>query len=156
MNTTGLIWLREILWWIFTALLTTAVMLPIYGYIQQQYYLSNIMFLVVATTLFRYTVFIHSTPYLKPVWVRLLLVTVLALVFFQFMRVIQDFLYTIDNYSISSFLLPERMFDHADETQAVYRYFKREYLAAATATQMLIVIFALRAIASVWHLGKKH
>lgn len=156
MNATSLTWLREVLWLLFTAVFAAIILLPIFDYLRNQYIAYNLLFIVTSVTLFRYTVFLNSTPYLKSVWVRIVLGAVLAIAFWQFIRIIQDFLFAIDNYTILAFLQENIVDIHADEVQSVYAYFKREFIAFSTATIMLIIIFGLRVLASIWGLGASH
>lgn len=153
-STTGLNWLRELLWWLFTFIFVAVVLFPIQGYIKPEYQSINILFIVLTVTYFRYILFLDSVPYLGSTWAKIALFIINALIFFQFLRAIQGFLDVMDTHTLSAFLTEEYMFAHADEVEDVFQYFKQEYIIFATSCQMLLVILNVRMVYSVWSSGK--
>ena len=150
----GLKWLRELLWWLFTGVFLALVLFPIQGYIKPEYQSINILFIVLTVTYFRYILFLDTVPYLSSTWAKVALFIVNALIFFQFLRAIQDFLDVMDHHTLSAFLTEEYMFAHADEVQQVFTYFKKEYIIFATTCLMLLPILNIRMLYSVWSSGK--
>lgn len=148
-------WFRELLWWIFTIIVAVAVILPAGGFIRFDFLWVNILYVVVTVTFIRYIVFLNHVPYLKGFWVRVALLVISMVVFWQFMRQIQDFLYAIDNYTISAFLTKDVMFETNEHISNIYQYFKKEYIVFSTASEMLIIILVFRLVYSFWGNEKK-
>lgn len=152
---TKLNWLRELLWCIATAIVAIIVLMPLHGIISNTYLKTNLLLVVVALTYFRYTIYLNQVPYLSTLYVRVLLVFIIGVGFWQFMRRMQDFMYIADNYTISTFLVPEKAFGNGESLERAFLYFKQEYLLANIAVLLLSVILGLRTISSLWKLGKK-
>lgn len=149
-------WLREGLWLLLTLIVVAIVLFPLFGSINSDYLLSNAMFIAFAFTYFRYTVFLNMVPYLKPVWTRVLLIIINITLFFQGLRLIQEFLFVIDNYTISNFLTTASMFEFTEQSQEMFLYFKRSYVSSSTAAMVLLVICTLRVAASLWNYSREY
>ncbi|MDX2003160.1 MAG: hypothetical protein SFW35_12045 [Chitinophagales bacterium] len=149
-------WLRELLWWLAAAIIIAIVLLPLVGTIKNELLLHTALFSLVAITLFRYTVFLNQVPYLRHLYARVALIVVVAVGIFQFVRQLQNFMYIADNYTISSFLKDERMYEHADAITQTFLYFKQLHLLALVSILMLSVILILRTIASLRTIGRDY
>ena len=155
-NELALLWIRELLWWVFTALLAALLLFPCYGIISNKLLLNNAGLAVAAITMFRYTVFLQQVPYLRHLYARVVLLVVVGFAFFQFLRVVQDFLFIIDNYTISTFLRDEIMFQTNEAINKAYLYFKQEYLFLCVTLLILSVVLMFRLVGSVWKLGRDY
>lgn len=155
-QTASLQWLREGLWLLLTLIVIGIVLSPVLGGIKKEYLINNAMFIAFAFTYFRYTVFLGMVPYLKPVWTRVLLIIINIILFFQALRLIQEFMFVIDNYTISNFLTTEHMFEFTEEAQGLYMYFKKSYIVSSTSATVLLVICTLRVAASLWNYSKEY
>jgi hypothetical protein len=155
MTQTKLSWLFEILWLAFGALLTLLVLTPVIGTINEEYLTNNALFIFLSVTFFRLFLFVKRVPYLSKMWMRVVLIGVLGVLFFQFMISIQEFLWDMDNATISRFLTSEKSFEHSQSTIDTYYYFKSEFILFATACQMMTILLALRLVASMWQYSPK-
>lgn len=150
-----LAWLFELLWLAFAAILTLVVLLPVHGTINEEYLRDNAIFIFLTVTFFRLFLYVKQVPYLTKLLARVLLIVLLGVLFFQFMITIQEFLWDMDNHTISKFLTPEKAFQHSQETVDKYFYFKSEFILFATACEMMVVLLAIRVVASMWQYGPK-
>lgn len=148
-------WLFELLWLAFAAILTIVVLLPVHGTINEEYLMDNAIFIFLTVTFFRLFLYVKQVPYLTKLVARVLLIMLLGVLFFQFMITIQEFLWDMDNHTISKFLTPEKAFQHSQATVDKYFYFKSEFILFATACEMMVVLLAIRVVASMWQYGPK-
>jgi len=110
--------------------------------------------IVTAITYFRFIIYLNYVPYLHHLYTRVVLIVVAAVGFWQFIRKMQDFMYVVDNYTISTFLSPDKMFVDGDAVQRSFLYFKQEYLLFNISVLILTIVLVLRTISSLWKLGK--
>jgi hypothetical protein len=155
-NTTALLWIKELLWWLVTALVVVLLLFPAYAVINDRLLINCALLTAVAVTLFRYTVFLNQIPYLKHLYTRVAIIIVVAVCFFQFLRLMQDFLFIKENYTISSFLQDNIIFRTGDNINAVFLYFKQVYLFSNVTVLILSVALILRSIGSLWRLGRHY
>ncbi len=155
MTQTKLAWLFELLWLSFAAILTVMVLLPVLGTINSEYLTTNAIFVFLTVTFFRLFLYIKQVPYLAKLWARVILIAILGVLFFQFMITIQQFLWDMDNHTISKFLTVEKSFEHSQATVDTYFYFKSEFILFATACELMLVLLAIRVVASMWQYGPK-
>ncbi len=155
MTQTKLSWLFELLWLAFAAIITLMVLLPAIGTINGEYLITNAFFVFLTVTFFRLFLYINQVPYLTKLWARVILIAFLGILFFQFMITIQQFLWDMDNHTISKFLTPAKAFEHSEAILDKYYYFKSEFLLFAIASEMMIVLLAIRVVASMWQYGPK-
>lgn len=155
MTQNKLAWLFELLWLAFAAILTVVVLLPVFGTINEEYLIDNAIFVFLTATFFRLFLYIKRVPYLTKLLARVLLIVLLGVLFFQFFITIQEFLWDMDNHTISKFLTPEKAFQHSQATVDKYFYFKSEFILFATACQIMVVLLAIRVVASMWQYGPK-
>lgn len=155
MTHTKLAWLFEVLWLVFAALLTLLVLTPVIGTINQDYLLNNALFIFLTVTFFRLFLFVKRVPYLSKLWMRVVLIAIMGVLFFQFMYSIQGFFWDMDNHTISKFLTLEKSFEHSQATVDAYFYFKSEFILFATACELMIVMLAIRLVSSMWQYGPK-
>ena len=147
--------LSELLWWSATFIVAALVLLPIYGTIANANLKLNLIMIVVSLTCFRYIIFLNQVPYLSLLPTRVALIILVALGFWQFMTQLQHFMFVVDNYTISTFLVPDKSFVDSEAQQAAFIYFKREYLLFNLSVLILSVVLIFRTIGSLWKLGKK-
>jgi hypothetical protein len=134
MKHTGLSFLNEILWALFTAVFTAAVLLPLYQIIDASFLRVNFLLLILFVTLFRFILFLEKIPYLSPLWLRLIIVLAL-----------------IDTHDIGNFLRKDKTPEIAPEViQQKFDYFKKEFVFFSTGNLILIVAFGLRIVGSLW------
>lgn len=155
MTQTRLAWLFELLWLVFAAIVTLLVLMPLQGIIGSAYLTLNAAFIFLSVTFFRWFLFVKQVPYLSKLWMRVFLIMVIGVLFFQFMLRIQEFLGDMDNTSMSHFLSPEAAFTYSESLNQSYFYFKSEFILFATACQMMIVLLAIRLVVSLWQYGPK-
>lgn len=143
-------WIFELLWIILALVVTAIVILPVYGTIDWSYLKYNVAMVFLSVTYFRQFLFIRRIPYLAKIWMRVLLILLLGVLFFQFMIVIQHFFWDMDGATISRFLTPEKALEHSEHITSKYLYFRREFIFFAVACQTMGFLLALRLVHSMW------
>lgn len=138
----------ESLWWIFTALLITAVLLPIYTSIHSSYpfYFVNIVYIVTFVTLTRYTFLLHQTFLARRQALKIILFFLcLPLVF-----------YLVQELNYFQTFLDEEGWD-AVVGQLAYKkrngmidYMRNQMLLFGVGSIIIAAIFPFRLLISVW------
>ena len=147
---TGLNIFSELLWWLLIAVFAAMVTLPFYSIIEITFLRVNLVFVLLFAVLFRYTIFLEQTPYLKPLWVRFISVLIVGLLFFQVFKQMQDFFELFDTHDISKFLRAHHLLETPEQVLERFNYFKQAFIFFATGTLIMIVAFSVRNIASLW------
>jgi hypothetical protein len=151
MKHTGLSFLNEILWALFTAVFTAAVLLPLYQIIDASFLRVNFLLLILFVTLFRFILFLEKIPYLSPLWLRLIIVLALSFIFYRIFTEMQYYFELIDTHDIGNFLRKDKTPEIAPEViQQKFDYFKKEFVFFSTGNLILIVAFGLRIVGSLW------
>ncbi len=155
MKQTGLSFFSELLWGLLIIIFTAIVILPLYEVLDASFLRVNLLLILLFAVLFRYTIFLNQIPYLKPMWVRFILVIASIIIFFQIFKQIQDFFELFDTHDINFFLRKDKTVTLAPEIiQDKFAYFKKEFVFFATGSLIVIAAFSLRTIASFWTLLK--
>jgi hypothetical protein len=155
MKQTGLSFFSELLWGLLVIIFTAIVILPLYEVLDASFLRVNLLLILLFAVLFRYTIFLNQTPYLKPMWIRFILVIASIIIFFQIFKQIQDFFELFDTHDINFFLRKDKTVTLAPEIiQDKFAYFKKEFVFFATGSLIVIAAFSLRTIASFWTLLK--
>lgn len=150
MKHTGLNIFSEILWLLIIGIFTAIVTMPFFPIIDISFLRVNIVLVVLFALLFRYTIFLEQTPYLKPLWIRFMLVLATGIIFFQVFKQIQDFFQLFDTHDVSKFLREHALIETPEQVQERYVYFKQEFIFFSTGTLIMIVAFTMRIFASLW------
>lgn len=150
MKHTGLNIFSELLWLLIIGIFTAIVTLPFFPIIDLSFLRVNLVLVILFSLLFRYTIFLEQTPYLKPLWIRFILVLLAGIIFFQVFKQIQDFFELFDTHDISKFLREHALLESPEKVQERYNYFKQEFIFFSTGTLIMLVAFAARIFASLW------
>jgi hypothetical protein len=145
--------IKELIWWSITALVSAAVLYPITQQLDYLYYNINFAFIFTTLTYFRWTLTIRHLPFLRPPLVRFLLFGVNLSLFILFMQQEQKFLMFIDSFYTEDFGFPKViMYDHVKEN--LFKYLYTEIVLFGTGSLIMIVVFNLRLIISWWQFYK--
>jgi len=151
MKHAGLSFLNEILWAIFTAVFTAAVLLPLYQIIVASFLRVNFLLLILFVTLFRFILFLEKIPYLSPLWFRVIIVLALSFVFYRIFTEMQYYFELMDTHDINNFLRKDKVVNLSpDQVQSKFEYFKNEFVFFSTGCLILVVAFGLRIVGSLW------
>jgi len=155
MKQTGLSFFSEILWALLIGVFAAVFLLPLYDVLDASFLRINLLLILLFAILFRYTIFLNQTPYLKPMWIRFILVITVLIIFFQIFKQTQDFFELFDTHDINFFLRKDRLVNLSpDVIQEKFAYFRKEFLFFATGSLIVIIAFSLRTVASFWTLLK--
>lgn len=144
---------KELVWIAITLLIAAAVLYPIYTRIQYNFYLSNIAFIFLSITYFRWTLTLRSLPFLRPAWARFIVFAINVNLFIVLMQQEQSMLMFIDDYDIKAFGWP-KVIMYDEVIQYLFRYIYRLVTLFGTASLILLVVFNLRLIVSWWQFYK--
>lgn len=155
MKQTGLSFFSEMLWGLLIVIFTAIAILPLYEVLDASFLRVNLLLILLFTILFRYTIFLNQTPYLKPMWIRFILVITAIIIFFQIFKQMQDFFELFDTHDVNFFLRKDRIVSLSpDIIQEKFAYFKKEFVFFSTGSLIVIAAFSLRTTASFWTLLK--
>ena len=115
----------ELLWWVFTFVLTIAVLAPIYvNQLSFPFYLSNVVFIVIFVTVTRYVFLLKHTWLIRMKWLKIALTLGSVIVIFILSTSMIDF----NNY-LEEVGLQEVVKDMpVDKQYSMIRYIQREVI----------------------------
>ena len=132
----------ELLWWVFTAILTMAVLAPIYiNKLSFPFYLSNIVFIVVFVTVTRYVFLLKHTWLVRMKWLKVALILGSVIIIFVLSTHMIDF----SNY-LKEVGLHEVVSDlPVDKQFPMIRYIQREviFFGAGGIVAMIVLPFRM-------------
>jgi len=142
----------ELLWWVFTAVLVFAVMIPIILNIPAYpFYYQNTILIVVFVTFTRYIFLLPTTLIAKQKWIKLFIIAVAALVFFVLTTAVSDFRNYMDEEGLQTLV------DHLHVRQqiSIMNYVKREMIFFGVGSILSTIILPVRMIISLWRVRNR-
>ena len=135
----------ELMWWIFTAILTAAVLAPIYiNKLTFPYYTSNIVFIVVFVTVTRYVFFLKHTWLVRLKWLKIGIIAASLILIFVLLTSMSDF----NNY-LEEVGLNEVVQDlEVDRQYPMIRYIQREVIFFGVGSIVAMIILPVRMLIS--------
>lgn len=138
----------ELLWWLFTIILTLFVILPIYTSVGESYpfYMENIISVIVFITFTRWIFLLAYTPFARVRWVKLGLIFLPIPLFFYLLNGLYDFQNVIDNTGF------DFMFSgmNTDDYLNMLNYIKYEYIFFIVGAMITLFLLPVRMIVSIW------
>ena len=140
---------KELLWWLLSAVIATAIMFPLISKLHYKVMWINGALLIIAMTFFRYAVFLRTTFVLRPKWIKFIVV-VFNINFFVFvLRKMQSFMYIYDSYTLDAMGTPIRPL-RPEQVDPLFRYFFDEINFTCVACMALAVALSVRIVLSYW------
>lgn len=138
----------EVVWWIATIIIVALFLLPIYTSVGAKYmfFVPNVFFIVLFVTYTRYMFLMKHTWLADNKWAKVVLVFVSIPLFFYASDALfnfQDFVDRDDHISMLNHLSPDRAME-------VSKYIKYQFLFFGTGGMMVIFMFPVRLIISIW------
>ncbi len=140
---------KELLWWVMSAVLAYAIMWPITSKVQYSQLIINGILLMVALNYFRYAVFLRSVYILRSKWVRFALGVFNINFFVYVLRRFQGFMSIYDSFTVEDLgrayhpLAPEDVYP-------LFKYFYLEITLCVSATLVLTAALTLRLVLTYW------
>lgn len=146
---------RELVWWIFSAAISFAVLYPVVQKVDYFYYPVNFAFVFVALTYLRWALTLRSLPFLHPGIVRFLLFTFNLSLFIFFMQQEQKFIGLLDIFYTEDFGIPKQYVIFYDDVKTdFFKYLRTELIFSSTTALIAIAALNLRLIISWWQFYK--
>ena len=145
---TGLYLRIELIWWLFTAILMAAVLLPIFTSIHDQYpfYFINLIYIATFITLTRYTFLLHQTFLAKRQVLK-------VIVFFLCVPLIFFLVQELNGFQT---FLDEKGWDTVvgnlayAKRNGMINYMRSQMILFGVGSIIISVLFPLRLVVSVW------
>jgi hypothetical protein len=140
---------KELIWWIISAVVATAIMLPLISKLHYKPMWINGTLIVIALTYFRYCVFLRTTYILQWKWVRFALVVFNVNFFVFVLRKMQSFMYLYDSFTLDAIGTPLKTLAPED-VDPLFRYFFDEINLTCVAAMSLSIVLIIRIIMAHW------
>jgi hypothetical protein len=137
----------ELIWWCFTLIVVTAVLLPIIlntrGF---PFYFANTLYIVIFITFSRYAFFLRHTWLARRSWLKLIIMAGSAITVFLLLMSLGDFSTYLEDQGLQTLV------DHlpVSEQYGVLRYIQGEMIFFGIASAVSAVVLALRMLISVY------
>jgi heme/copper-type cytochrome/quinol oxidase subunit 2 len=140
--------LLELIWWVITAIIVILIMFPIYNTVGDSYefYLPNIFLITLFVTFTRYIFLLKYTLFANNKKIKVVLIFIPILFFFYAMNSLfnfQDYIDKDEHIQMLSHLSPDKAIE-------ISKYIKYQFLFFGTGGMLVIFLFPIRMIISVW------
>jgi heme/copper-type cytochrome/quinol oxidase subunit 2 len=140
--------LLELIWWVITAIIVILIMFPIYNTVGDRYefYLPNIFLITLFVTFTRYIFLLKYTLFANNKKIKVVLIFIPILFFFYAMNSLfnfQDYIDKDEHIQMLSHLSPDKAIE-------ISKYIKYQFLFFGTGGMLVIFLFPIRMIISVW------
>jgi hypothetical protein len=145
-------WTLEIIWWVFTFLLTIGILLPILSVTRDYYFLGvNVVFIIAFITLARYIFLLHLTFLSQYEWLKVVLVFVSPVWVFLLVQEVNNFQTYVDEYGWEAVLgdLP------TSTLKNISNYTHSELLFFGVGSAISAALVPFRMVLSVWRVRNK-
>ncbi|MEM9549471.1 MAG: hypothetical protein AAGA77_26105 [Bacteroidota bacterium] len=138
----------ELIWWVASAIIVLLFMLPIINYVGVRFpfYTPNIFFILLFVTFTRYIFLLKHTLIAHKKWIKLVLVFLPIPLFLYSIDALfnfQDFWDKGNHVRMLSHLLP-------DTAMNLSKYIKYQFIFFGTGTILVLFLFPVRMIISIW------
>ena len=140
---------KELMWWLISALLTGAILFPIISKVHYQMLWVNSLIIFVGLTYFRWAVTLRQVYILRSKWVRFLISIININFFIYILRQQQNFLGIYNSYTLEELGKPYKPMS-MDEIYALFGYYFSETTFAVVACLTLCVALTVRMVLAYW------
>ncbi|MEL6926262.1 MAG: hypothetical protein AAFO94_19630 [Bacteroidota bacterium] len=142
----------ELIWWLVTAVIVAAVLLPILTSVQSYPFLvSNIVFIIVFITFTRYIFLLKHTFIAKRQIVKALFGLICIPILFYLINEINFFQTYLDEQGFDSFMQGLTL----EKKDSLHRYIRSELLLFGVGSIIVAIILPVRMLISVWRLRNR-
>lgn len=141
---------KELLWWLVSILITAIAIFPLVGKLYVIYYRFVALTCLLFITYFRFNIFFNSISYLRPKWVRKVILAVNPLVFVIVFYQMQIYFSMLDNYDITRFLEHPSSIAGAANLYDEFSYFKKVLILSSVGTLVMSAFFELRVLRGIF------
>lgn len=142
-------WTLELLWWLFTAIIITLVMLPIYFNVPAfPFWKENTLMIILFITFSRYFFLLPLTFIARMKWIKVAIIAVTVL----FVGIMSTTISDIRNFMDEQGL--QTLVDHLHVTRqtSMMRYIKNELVFFGVGSIITGILLAMRMIVSLWRM----
>lgn len=147
------IWKLEIIWWIFTVVAVVVVLLPIFSRVPDYpFYISNIIFVVVAITYTRYIFLLKHTPIARSIVVKVIILATAVPVTVLLIDGVSEFQRLMDENGYEAFLghlMP-------DSLSSLGKYIRSQFFFFGVTGVICSIILPIRMIISIWRVKNRN
>lgn len=145
--------IKELLWWVITALVVYAILYPVTSKLDYFFWKINAAFIFVSLTYFRWSITLRSLPFLHSSVLRFVLFTVNFPLFFYLLYSLQKIMLRLDNFFTEDLGFPKVILFEDMKTE-LFKYLNTEVVLFGSASLILIMAFQVRLVISYWQLYK--
>lgn len=145
-------WIAEGLWWLLTAVVVIAVLLPIQLNVPDYpFIIPNIFFIAAFVTFSRYIFFLPISLVARAKWIKLGVIAISAILFFVMTTAISDFRNFLEDRGLQT-LVPHL---HVTEQTRMMTYMKNQFLFFGTGAIITGILLPMRMIVSLWRMRNR-
>lgn len=138
----------EMTWWLITAILAIAILLPIYLEVTDYLYLGdNLLFIVAFITLTRLIFFLKYTLFANNKKIKIAMFFLCLLIVFILIQKVNQFQIYIDENGMESIV---KNVSH-DQQAGLLSYIRKEMLFFGVGSAISAILLPLQLIKSIWH-----
>lgn len=142
----------EIIWWIFTAVLTFIILLPILQKAPSYpFFPENAFFIIAAVTFTRYIFLLPITLISHLKWIKLAMIAIAAILFFVMSTALSDFRNFLDERGLQTLVTHL----HVTEQTRVINYIKNEMIFFGVASVISGIVLPFRMLKSLWRMRNR-
>lgn len=144
--------LVEFIWWVLTAAVVIAVMMPIWTKTTNYPFVKiNIIFIVAAVTFFRLIFYLRFSPIARLQYIKLALIFICIPAVFLLANNLNFYITHLDEYSTSQYLGHLSL----EDQRQIASYIKTQMVFIGTASVLSGAILPFRLVSSIWNQKNK-
>ena len=142
----------EVIWWVFTTIITIAVLIPIWRNAPSfPFFAENIFFVAAFVTFTRYIFLLPTTLIARKKWIKVFIIAISAILFFVMTTGLGDFHNFLEEEGLQTIVTHL----HVKKQSAVITYIKNEMIFFGTGSIIAGLILPLRMIISLWRMRNR-
>lgn len=142
----------EILWWAFTAILTTAVLLPIWQNAPTfPFFFANAFFIIVFVTFTRYTFLLPTTLLARSKWIKVFVMAIAGILFFVMSTALSDFHNFLEQEGLQTIVTHLNV----QQQTSVINYIKNEMIFFGVGSVIAGIVLPFRMLKSIWRMKNR-
>ena len=142
----------EILWWVFTGVLTLGVLIPIWLKAPLfPFFIENIILIAAFVTFTRYIFLLPSTLIARLKWIKVIIIAVSAILFFVLTTALGDFNNFLEEEGLQT-IVPHL---HVNEQKRMMNYIQNEMIFFGVGSIISGVMLPFRMLISLWRVRNR-
>lgn len=140
--------IRELLWWTFSIIVAYIILHPILDVLYYKYLLTNLLFILLFITYFRYIIFFKEILLFRNKWVRIAIFLLNIHLFIVVLANLQLLTVLLDTFSLDEFASGYKIELSQMEQARIWKYMYREIVATAVGSLIMIIGINIRILVS--------